>query len=88
VLLLPCYLLLCYRNYSLTATDVSNCVHRRNEIMEKRLKRVNPFCVSLLLNRFHSRTSQVRTRCRRPPHECETQATPPRSRICGHASFM
>jgi len=30
-----------------TATDVSNCVHRRNEIMEKRPKRVNPFCQSL-----------------------------------------
>ena len=29
----------CYR--------ASNCVHRRNEIMEKRLKRVNPFCECL-----------------------------------------
>jgi len=30
-----------------TASDVSNCVHRRNEIMEKRPKRVNPFRLSL-----------------------------------------
>jgi len=67
VLLLPCYLLPCYCNYSLTATDVSNCAHRRNEIMEKRLKRVNPFCESLLLNRFHSCDSEVRTRSERPP---------------------
>ena len=33
--------LLCY------CSVASNCVHRRNEIMEKRLKRVNPFCECL-----------------------------------------
>jgi len=29
-------------------------VHRRNEIMEKRLKRVNPFCPTLLKKIFRS----------------------------------
>jgi hypothetical protein len=38
---------LIYRNYSASASVASNCVHRRNEIMEKRLKRVNPFCEGL-----------------------------------------
>jgi len=74
--------------------EFQNRLHRRDEIMYKALKRVNPFCGAPAASLTVSGNGSFRLRrtarkgTRKVTDETAPQTAPPRSRICGHASFM